>query len=137
VDDSALLNTYTEALLVLNKLDLGEDASWSALVSERKTIWVSARTGEGMEGLRSRLRDELLQGEEINSETITNERHIIALKQAWHALKRTLEAVNQGAPGEVVSFELDEGLSALAMVIGETTAQDILDKIFSQFCIGK
>jgi len=136
-DDLALLNTDSVALFVLNKQDLDADASWEPLVAERPTIQVSARTKEGMDALRFRLRDELLQGDEINSETITNERHIIALKQAWQALERTLEAVDQGAPGEVVSFELDEGLSALAMVIGETTAQGILDKIFSQFCIGK
>ncbi len=137
IEDSTLLNSHPEAILVLNKHDLGEDASWSDPLVGRPSIRVSAITGEGMEGLRSRLRDELLQGEEINSEIITNERHFIALRQARHALERTLEAVDQGAPGEVVSFELDEGLSALALVIGETVAQDILDKIFSQFCIGK
>jgi tRNA modification GTPase len=68
---------------------------------------------------------------------ITNERHVSDLRTARSALERAVEAARGRVPGEAISFELNEGLTALSGIVGETTAQDILDRVFSQFCIGK
>ena len=87
--------------------------------------------------MRTKLSESLLNLQDVNTEAVTNERHWIALIRAREALLRASEAVSAGAPGEIVSFEIDEGLEALSSILGETTAQDILAQIFSQFCIGK
>jgi tRNA modification GTPase len=135
--DSAFLSDFSDALLILNKADIGSSPEWEVVSGARETIRLSALTGMGLDELREGIRSELGVGEQVRMEGVTNARHVEALKQTQLALKRAMSRILDGSPGEIVSFEIDEGLSALAGVIGETTAQDILDAIFSQFCIGK
>jgi tRNA modification GTPase len=135
-DDRNLLETYSESVLVLNKADLGISDIWGDLF-QRQSIEVSAKTREGLESLRALIGSSLLSEQGLGAEMITNERHVSDLRIARTALERAAEAIRGGAPGEVVSFEIEEGLTALSGIVGETTAQDILDRIFSQFCIGK
>jgi len=136
-DDTDLLSAHPESVRVLNKSDLGRSSGWSESDYGIGSVAVSARTGEGLETLRSKIHSSLLSGQNLGTEMVTNERHVRDLRTAQAALEQATEAVRSGAPGEVISFEIDEGLAALSSILGETTAQDILDKIFSQFCIGK
>ena len=136
-DDSELLSAHRESIRVLNKSDLGRSSGWTEFVDCKASARVSAKTGEGLDTLRSLVRSTLLGGRDLGSEMVTNERHVSDLRKAQAALEQATVAIKSGAPGEVISFEIDEGLTALSSIVGETTAQDILDKIFSQFCIGK
>ncbi len=136
-EDLKLLRTMREAVVILNKADLGIAESWDVSSRDASPIALSALTGQNLDILRDRIQTEMLGSHEIGYEAITNERHVIALDRARAALKMASDAVSRGEPGEVVSFEIDGGLTALADVVGETTAQDILDTIFGQFCIGK
>ena len=68
---------------------------------------------------------------------VANPRHAEALERARAALARAAAAGREGLPGELVALELREGLSAIGEVTGREVGEDLLDRIFSRFCIGK
>ncbi len=137
VEDFGFVEKLPEAVLVLNKADLGVLDAWRTLGEDRNTVVVSALTGDGLEELRDRIKDSLVIDQNIGLEGITSERHASALRETHLSLERAAVCVRDRAPGEIISFEIGEGLASLAGIIGETTAQEILDEIFNQFCIGK
>lgn len=129
-------------VLVRNKCDLGvkaEPAEYvTELVTEVRTVRTSAITGEGIDALRAVLL-EMVRGAGDGSETgmLTTLRHHEAVKGALAGLTKAREAAQSGIPHEMVLLDLYEALRELDSLTGETTADDILNRIFSSFCIGK
>jgi tRNA modification GTPase len=120
-------------LVVWTKGDLGGQAAPPH--PGARELRVSARSGEGMDLLRQRL-DELAFGERVGGGGLAlNGRHVAALGEARAALGRATHAVELGA--EVVAMELREALDALGGVLGKMSPDDLLGRIFSEFCIGK
>jgi tRNA modification GTPase len=68
---------------------------------------------------------------------VPNLRHQRALSEAATFLKTAQQALTEAAPTEIVAEEFNNALAALGEIIGETTHEEILDHIFSQFCLGK
>lgn len=102
------------------------------------TIYISAKSGEGVDELRRQLRatidtERIYAGETV----ISNGRHYEALERASRALQQARRALDEGLSGELLSEELREILHHLGEITGEVTSQDILTNIFSKFCIGK
>lgn len=102
------------------------------------TIYISAKSGEGVDELRRQLRatidtERIYAGETV----ISNGRHYEALERASRALQQARMALDDGLSGELLSEELREILHHLGEITGEVTSQDILTNIFSKFCIGK
>jgi len=120
-------------LLVANKSDLGRHPSLPP-----DAIAVCALTGAGLEELEARI-EETLCGTDRETETALaiNARQEAALQRAADALARARENLKSGAGLEIVSVDLRETLAELAEVIGETTTEDILTRLFQNFCIGK
>jgi tRNA modification GTPase len=137
-EDLELLEGFDERklLLVKNKEDLGEHPGWSS-IGKSAQISVSALTGSHINDLRNAIREAVLGKWEGNPGIITQERHVEALVRARASLSRAQDALGTGLPGEVVAFELRETLAFLASIVGETTSDDVLDRIFKTFCIGK
>ncbi len=126
-------------LLVLNKSDLGSLPLESAL-GNLPWVAVSAHTGAGLEHLRQAIVGFFqTQGgsEGVESPLLSDRRHREALLLAQQALERFETGVAEGASAEFLALELRESLAALGLITGETTPDDILDRIFSRFCIGK
>lgn len=130
-------------LAVLAKADLPARASAAELVwgdgqRPERVVRVSAATGGGLSELRSALAA-LLGAEETGglAGAVANPRHADALARAREALERAATAATDGAPGEIVALELRESLWALGEVTGRHVADDLLDRIFARFCIGK
>lgn len=123
-------------LIVVNKVD--EPAAWSEPAAGVDHVRVSALTGEGLGALRRTIAERLTgrQGpyEEV---AITNVRHEELLRRAQEALGRARAAVRGGAAEEFVLLDIREALDSLADVTGKRSADDILQAIFSRFCIGK
>jgi len=71
------------------------------------------------------------------SGAVGNRRHVEALARAREALARALDCARQAAPGEIVSLELREALHAIGEVTGTSVGDDLVERIFSRFCIGK
>lgn len=130
-------------IVVVNKADLTPGGGVTAAESpagKDYTVAVSALTGEGLGDLRSRIFD-LSTGEGMTMvyrEMIAlNIRQGTALRRAMKALERLEKELKAGSPAEILSLEIREALDAYGEVTGRSAGEDILDEIFSNFCIGK
>jgi tRNA modification GTPase len=128
-EDQSVAGTLGErALVVRTKADL-PGATPFFLAADAV---VSARTGEGLDALRALVRDRL-GGAESEGEILVLDRHRDALRRAADASAAAAEA-----PGdEIAASSLREALHALGEITGETASEELLDRIFSTFCIGK
>ena len=139
-DDRSAIDTLTtkEGILVLNKCDLLHGtAELNAETRGQPRVLVSALHGRGLSELRSRTMDQLPRPSLIDGVGLTRERHRECLARAIkHAdTARALSA--QGQPEECLAAELQGALRALGELLGESVSEDVLDRIFADFCIGK
>jgi tRNA modification GTPase len=77
------------------------------------------------------------KGEVAEGGTLTNARHLDAIIRGRLSLSNALEALKEGATGDLVAFDIRESLSALGEITGEVTTDEVLNNIFANFCIGK
>lgn len=125
-------------LLVLNKIDIAQSVEtppWDIAFAGRAST--SAKTGAGLDELEAELAKLLLGGATVAPDQgmITRLHQKDSLRRAFVAVERLLE--NFEASPEFLSIDLDEALKALGEITGETTPDDVLERIFSTFCIGK
>ena len=138
-DEAALLRSLEgrRALVACNKADLqlGDETSSGSPASSVNT---SALTGQGIDDLRDALlalvRDPAGENE---SGMLTSLRHFEAVTEALAALRKAADAARHEIPHEMVLLDLYSALRQLDALTGETTPDDILNLIFSSFCIGK
>ncbi len=124
-------------LKVFNKIDLYKTEAFRQ-PSDKSSYYVSALTGEGIESLKKGLYEmALAKKSDENSVVVTSSRHFDALKRAKNSLNSAIESLKSRKSGEFVVFDLRCGLDALGEITGEVTTEDILNNIFSKFCIGK
>ena len=124
-------------LLVVNKLDLAQELDEQSLPLGAKLVCrVSAKTGQGIDDLRRALFKEygLQEGQ---GGLVTNLRQEQLIERALVALEKCQKSRTNQMPHEVILLDLYSALKALNALTGETTVEDILDNIFSTFCIGK
>ena len=125
-------------LLVINKVDLPQVLDASVL-DGRIALRVSAATGEGVERVRRAICDYIGTRRPGGADDVvlTSERQHDAVERAICALEAAGRGFSQGVPHEMVLLDLYEALGGLNELTGESTTDDILDRIFSSFCIGK
>ncbi|MBD3180477.1 MAG: tRNA uridine-5-carboxymethylaminomethyl(34) synthesis GTPase MnmE [Candidatus Latescibacteria bacterium] len=130
-------------IILLNKSDLGlktDREKAGNLLGARQMLEVSAVTGAGLERLRELIYDSTTTKglTDIYRERIAvNSRQCNALKRARGAMESALEDISAGKPAEILSVWLREAASACGEITGRSVEQDILEEIFSSFCIGK
>jgi tRNA modification GTPase len=133
-DIVARLPSTLSCIKIMNKIDLlGGPAALGRRVG-RDRVWLSAKTGEGVDLLRKSLLETV--GWQGNGEGLfmARERHVQALKQALLHLD---QATQQGRHLELYAEELRLAQESLATITGEFTSDDLLGEIFGRFCIGK
>jgi tRNA modification GTPase len=142
-EDESFLNAHPDALRVWNKVD-----SPRAFPAPPGWLAVSAETGAGEPALITAIKAALLgrAGLTVSGDTsvagpggarISNARQKAALTKAAEALGDAQEAIKAGESLDMVAVDLSGALSALGEITGETTPEDILDSLFSNFCVGK
>jgi tRNA modification GTPase len=131
-------------LVALNKCDqpiatTADDVAALLDGTERPIVAVSATTGAGLDSLRAALAGLLGEGDRVDGLGIAvgNLRHAEAIERARAALARATQAAADRLPGEIVALELREALAALGEVTGRSVGDDLLDRIFRKFCVGK
>ena len=129
-------------ILIRNKTDLeqeAEDRAIRALLPDAPYIPMSAARGDGREELAGTIRDLFLGGKIRTGEEvyITNLRHKEALSDALNSLMLTRQAIADGMPEDLYTVDLMDAYAALGRIIGEDVDEDLIDEIFSQFCMGK
>jgi tRNA modification GTPase len=121
-------------LLVGNKVDRAGDESMPVVVDVR----VSALTGAGIAELRREVGRRLVGGSiPAPDEVLPGERHADALRRAMSSLGRAMGTWNDGGTEELVAGDVRDAATALGEISGRTVGEDVLDRIFSAFCIGK
>lgn len=129
-------------ILVINKMDLVEDdfepeipESWN----KKPNVKISALYGNGLTSLKD-LIAKLVMGDkhfEIKSTIIPNLRHKNAIEESIEFAISAREEIRKGTSFELVAIDIMGALNRLGEIIGATTKEDVIDKIFNQFCIGK
>ncbi len=129
-------------IIVVNKADCPQRLE----LDELESIWpgvpmvtTSTLTGAGLPELEEALADLVLAGRTLYSESalITSTRHQEALRRVAEHLRASLISLEQALPLDFASIDLRAAYDALGEVTGETASDDLLDRIFSEFCIGK
>jgi len=134
LERDTLTRAETEAgrwIAVVNKSDLPQRVRLNG------TLSVSAKNGDGVTELRAALRERLLGSAPTEHPLVTNGRHAAALEQARATLSKAATAVKEGLSEEWVLEDLKQARRELATVTGEFGVEDLYDRIFSTFCIGK
>jgi tRNA modification GTPase len=134
IDTLAELNEISDKKIiqVYNKVDLTP-----SFEPKEGTIAISAKRGN-----IDRLREELVtfaaeQCHTHNAVTISNTRHYEALVRAQEAIRRVQDGLQMQISGEFLSMDLQDCLTALGEITGKISSQEVLNNIFSKFCIGK
>jgi len=138
--DERYLNEFSgkKRLLLRNKMDLRSALSLPAGL-DSPVMEVSCSTGQGIEALKDAIKESVWSGE-IKAEMLEvmiNSRHQDALNRARAALQASNDALRNEAPLELAAMDLRIAANAVGDVVGKTSTEDLLDRIFSQFCIGK
>ncbi|NOY39066.1 MAG: tRNA uridine-5-carboxymethylaminomethyl(34) synthesis GTPase MnmE, partial [Nitrospirae bacterium] len=127
-----------KSIIVLNKADLPHTVREDLFPEDLPLVRISAKTGEGIDSLKKEVEALIFKsGTSSDGVMITNLRHKLALDQAAESLSRASGAIKNRMPYEITALELRDGLDRLGEIAGETTTEDILNRVFSQFCIGK
>lgn len=131
-------------IIAINKCDLPSvfsDDDVSSLLDDKDTpvMRISAILPEGIDGLLSRVVESIASGKSdaSNEAIITNLRHKDALDRTLASLYRTRDSIAGNLSEEFSAADIREALSSIGEITGATVKEEILDKIFSQFCIGK
>ena len=124
-------------LWVFNKSDIKNDSVKFSNIEA--PIWISCKTHDGIHNLKSRLIEVSIPHHDssVTSVTITNIRHKEALERALTSLDTAKTSIDNGLGGDFAAVDLRAALNYLGEIIGLTTPEDILNNIFSKFCIGK
>ena len=148
---AALLDELPPALpriLVHNKVDLcpgaaapvgrDDDGGDGGSAGTRRQVWLSAKTGAGVDALRREVLALAGAHEDMEGAFLARERHLVALRAAdTHLAAAAAQLAQDTPPLELLAEELREAQAALAAITGEFSADDLLGVIFSRFCLGK
>ena len=133
-----------KVILLVNKTDLPEaadkeDIKRQITAAYDSVLCISALKGEGIAQLSDKIREMFLLGKIKNSQEvyITNTRHKVCLTDAKKALMLTMESIDSGMPEDVYTIDLMDAYSALGRITGEEVGEDLINEIFSRFCMGK
>lgn len=125
---------------IINKVDKQSKVDITSLTKIKKWIKISALENQGIQLMENEIYNYILSGEIEDSSQkiiITNIRHKSALEKTKKAINNIFETIDMGLPLDLIAVDLKEGLDILSEITGEISNEDLLDHIFSNFCVGK
>jgi tRNA modification GTPase len=132
-------------LCVVNKIDLINTAAIQPLSdalrahTKCEVFPISAQTGDGLNALKQAIRAQFVKMslEPGDGVVVTHVRHRVALERAEASLQESLASTERGLEPEFIAVDLRGAADALGEIVGAITSDEVLDRIFSEFCIGK
>jgi len=125
-----------ERIVAINKIDLDAGKARTEIHPGATWLWLSVKTGEGLESLRQKLKQ--LAGAGSGEGTFSaRRRHVLALEQVTEHLEHAAQVLADTHAGELAAEELRQAQHALGEITGTYSSDDLLGAIFSSFCIGK
>jgi len=125
---------------IMNKIDMDKKMDTSKLTKVGKWIEISAKENLGIDDMEDEIYKFVVSGQVEDSSQkliITNVRHKSALEKTNDAVKNIFETIDMGLPMDLIAVDLKEATDALGEVTGEISTEDLLDHVFSNFCVGK
>lgn len=139
-EDKAILDKINNRkyIALLNKTDLDMEISQEVINNLDNKINISAKTGKGIDDLKTEIKNLFFNGE-INSESliISNTRHKQALYRSLENCDIALNRINANEYLDLISIYITAAMKALGEITGDELEEDLLNKIFSEFCVGK
>ncbi|MEJ5287581.1 MAG: tRNA-5-carboxymethylaminomethyl-2-thiouridine(34) synthesis protein MnmE [Candidatus Kapaibacterium sp.] len=123
----------SRSILIQNKIDLVE----SQPQQRDFEIFISAKNNQGLDKIQELIREELRKETQHIKDVLINQRHHLLLKRAGEELRKARESLLEGLGNELVADDLRKAVKTLGEIVGDTFSQDVLNNIFSKFCIGK
>ena len=140
-EDKAVLEETKDknAFVILNKTDLPAVVAAEDLKAYgHPVLSLSASSGEGLDKLKEQLLSQALShADTAGSALLTNTRHIELVRQSREALQRALDSIEAGMPVDCAVVDLREAWDLLGSITGDTVHDDMVEEIFSRFCLGK
>jgi tRNA modification GTPase len=127
-------------LIAINKDDLPERLEMTVLDevdSNSPVLRISAKSGNGLDRLKKSLRERLLGVERMPEIVLSNFRHKASLERCEQSLGEAIRTIAMGLSAELISVDLQEAQEALEEIVGIVSSDNILEHIFTKFCIGK
>ncbi|ERT60903.1 tRNA modification GTPase [Peptoniphilus koenoeneniae] len=130
-----------KTLILLNKSDLKRkvsDEEIKDLLKDKKYMSVSILEGS-IEEIENKIVEMFFQGQIVGKEDfyVNNLRHVRALKDAYSSMESVIDGIKRQEFLDLIEVDLRQALNELGLITGETSTEDILDKVFKEFCIGK
>jgi tRNA modification GTPase len=126
-------------ILVINKMDLPAVADTGKFLPETKRVRVSALTEQGLRELEETIVETIFSGHVVASDAplVSNPRHKQALEGAAEHVRAAEAANRRNVPTDFMAIDLTAAVNMLGEITGETATEDLLEIIFSEFCVGK
>ena len=127
----------TPHLLIGNKADVAREETKQA-IHDKRGLLISAKAKTDLDTLKEHIL-QLVDLEGLNAEAtfVTNSRHVSVLRNTLEALERVIAGINHQITNDFLAMDIRQALHHLGEITGEITTDDLLDNIFSKFCIGK
>ena len=142
-DDRRILELIANknAIIVLNKIDLTVNKTTEGAINElnKEIVKISALERQGIDDIYEKI-VKLYDLNKINIEgenIVTNSRHQYLINQSLNSLEKALETVNSGLPLDIIAIDVRDILMNLGKITGKNVSEDIINEIFSKFCLGK
>lgn len=131
-----------DAIVIVNKTDLERQLDIEevkTMIEDTPLIQTSMLKQEGIDELELQIRDLFFGGEVQNQDMtyVSNSRHISLLKQARQTIQDAIDAAEAGIPMDMVQIDLTRTWEILGEIIGESASDELINQLFSQFCLGK
>nr|MBP8032985.1 tRNA uridine-5-carboxymethylaminomethyl(34) synthesis GTPase MnmE [Bacteroidia bacterium] len=128
----------SQLVVVANKIDVENVDDLHKEFSEFQPVYISAKENKNIDVLKDKLVG-LFDARTVNTTDtiITNARHSDSLKRANQALMKVAKGLDENIAGDLLALEIRYALDELGSITGEVTNDDLLDSIFTKFCIGK
>ncbi|MDS3909586.1 tRNA uridine-5-carboxymethylaminomethyl(34) synthesis GTPase MnmE [Staphylococcus hominis] len=131
-----------DAIVIVNKTDLERQLDIEevkTMIDDTPLIQTSMLKQEGIDELELQIRDLFFGGEVQNQDMtyVSNSRHISLLKQARQTIQDAIDAAEAGIPMDMVQIDLTRTWELLGEIIGESASDELINQLFSQFCLGK
>ena len=131
-----------KTIVLLNKVDLAQRLSLEELaeyVPQEQILFISVKENDGFDALLDALKNMFLDGHTATAEDamLGNTRHKDALYRAKEAMEHCMETITMRMPEDFISMDLQDANRALGEITGDTSDEEIIDRIFTKFCLGK
>jgi tRNA modification GTPase len=142
-DDRDILSGMDKvnSIVILNKNDLPsgmDEKELKKIAGDATTVKISALTGDGIDTLRDKISEKIISTDAgIENHLVPNIRQKTALMKALEHFGNSVSNLKEDCPMEIISFDLKSGIEQLEEITGEGSNDDLYDKIFSEFCLGK